>query len=111
MPNHRYQQIERPFVARVQLSRKVYWLGSYRTRAEAEEVENQFKQALRDIQAEAYAMWRDKYNFLDAVAKVTSKSTEPKPCPHCESTDMDRGATGLDQCNKCGGLSRDGVKL
>lgn len=29
-------------------------------------------------------------------------------CPHCGSSDMDRGATGLDMCNVCGGLSRGG---
>lgn len=33
------------------------------------------------------------------------------PCPHCGSLDVDRGFTGLDLCNRCGGLSRGGRRL
>jgi predicted RNA-binding Zn-ribbon protein involved in translation (DUF1610 family) len=33
------------------------------------------------------------------------------PCPHCGHSDVDRGATGLDECNQCGGLSREGMTL
>lgn len=33
------------------------------------------------------------------------------PCPHCGSVDVSRGATGLDQCRQCDGLSRDGQTL
>lgn len=33
------------------------------------------------------------------------------PCPHCKSGDVDRGRTGLDMCNRCGGLSRAGRPL
>lgn len=32
-------------------------------------------------------------------------------CPHCGAPDVDRGATGLDVCTRCGGLSRDGQPL
>jgi hypothetical protein len=32
-------------------------------------------------------------------------------CPHCGSSDVDRGATGLDECRQCGGLSREGRTL
>lgn len=35
----------------------------------------------------------------------------PGVCPHCKSLDMDPGATGLDECNACGGLSRNGKRL
>jgi ribosomal protein L37AE/L43A len=34
-----------------------------------------------------------------------------EPCPHCGSLDVDRGFTGLDQCNACSGLSRNGKTL
>jgi hypothetical protein len=34
-----------------------------------------------------------------------------KTCPHCGSTDIDPGATGLDMCRTCDGLSRDGLIL
>lgn len=33
------------------------------------------------------------------------------PCPHCMSDDIDRGFTGLDECRRCGGLSRYGHEL
>lgn len=33
------------------------------------------------------------------------------PCPHCGSTDVDRGGTALDMCRACGGMSRNGVPL
>lgn len=35
------------------------------------------------------------------------------PCPHCNAgdVDVDRGATGLDLCRRCGGLSRAGRPL
>jgi hypothetical protein len=36
-------------------------------------------------------------------------STEP--CPHCGSNNVDRGFTGLDLCEDCGGLSRAGKTL
>ncbi len=42
---------------------------------------------------------------------VDRHPSSQKPCPHCGSTDMDRGATGLDRCNNCDGLSRDGQVL
>jgi ribosomal protein L37AE/L43A len=32
-------------------------------------------------------------------------------CPHCGAANIDRGATGLDQCNICSGLSRAGRAL
>lgn len=32
-------------------------------------------------------------------------------CPHCGGQDMDYGATGLNECNTCGGLSRGGKTL
>jgi len=32
-------------------------------------------------------------------------------CPHCGADDLDKGATGLDLCDRCGGLSRDGRAL
>lgn len=32
-------------------------------------------------------------------------------CPHCGAEDLEAGATGLDLCTKCGGLSRDGHAL
>jgi hypothetical protein len=32
-------------------------------------------------------------------------------CPHCGAGDVDRGATGLDLCTRCGGLSRNGQPL
>ena len=32
-------------------------------------------------------------------------------CPHCGSNEVDRGATSLDQCRSCGGLSREGRPL
>jgi hypothetical protein len=32
-------------------------------------------------------------------------------CPHCGSSNLDRGETGLDMCNGCGGLSRSGLTL
>ena len=32
-------------------------------------------------------------------------------CPHCGGRKIDRGATGLDLCETCGGLSRDGRTL
>lgn len=32
-------------------------------------------------------------------------------CPHCGSTNVDPGATGLDLCRDCGGLSRSGRAL
>lgn len=35
----------------------------------------------------------------------------PAGCPHCGSRNVDPGATGLDSCNDCGGLSRDGRPL
>ena len=35
----------------------------------------------------------------------------PGICPHCCGIDLDRGATGLDECRLCGGLSRDGMTL
>lgn len=32
-------------------------------------------------------------------------------CPHCGDEGLEKGATGLDLCTKCGGLSRDGRAL
>ncbi len=32
-------------------------------------------------------------------------------CPHCGVEAIERGATGLDVCTRCGGLSRDGAVL
>jgi hypothetical protein len=32
-------------------------------------------------------------------------------CPHCGSSNVDGGVTGLDLCEDCGGLSRDGEIL
>lgn len=35
----------------------------------------------------------------------------PGICPHCSGIDLDKGATGMDSCRSCGGLSRDGKPL
>ena len=32
-------------------------------------------------------------------------------CPHCGAGGLEKGATGLDLCDVCGGLSRDGRAL
>lgn len=32
-------------------------------------------------------------------------------CPHCGDAGLEKGATGLDLCTKCGGLSRAGRAL
>lgn len=32
-------------------------------------------------------------------------------CPHCGDEHLEKGATGLDLCTRCGGLSRDGHAL
>lgn len=42
--------------------------------------------------------------------KYKNKQKRPT-CPHCQSTDLDLGATGLDLCKACGGLSRGGKTL
>jgi hypothetical protein len=53
-----------------------------------------------------------KHNDFVMGATDQHKGTPEAPaCPHCGSPAMDRGATGLDLCNDCGGLSRDGKVL
>lgn len=69
MPSYRKDQPNR-YVARVQLENKVYWLGSYMTRTQAVEVEDEFKRELRQCQGEAYRMWRKHVSFLQSVARV-----------------------------------------
>ena len=34
-----------------------------------------------------------------------------RSCPHCGAGGLETGATGLDLCQVCGGLSRDGRRL
>lgn len=49
-----------------------------------------------------------------AIPQQALLMVEARPagsCPHCQSTNVDRGATGLDQCRDCDGLSRDGKTL
>lgn len=60
----------RPWCARVRLLGITYQLGYYRSREEAEAVENRFRWALRHITAEAHHMWRKQYNFYMSVARV-----------------------------------------
>lgn len=43
----------------------------------------------------------------DSTDQVRSHMT----CPHCGAEPVERGATGLDVCTRCGGLSRDGKML
>lgn len=91
-----HQGRDNPWVASVQLNNKVYWLGSYPSKTLAMIAEAHFKWAVRRCQDEAYAMWQRQ--FFPA-------------CPHCDSRQMDWGATGLNLCESCGGLSREGKAI
>lgn len=51
------------------------------------------------------------YAFVLEATDQHKGTPETPACPHCGSPAMDRGATGLDLCNDCGGLSRDGKVL
>lgn len=46
-----------------------------------------------------------------AVATAASTLGIGPLCPHCGSDDMEPGATGLDRCKGCDGLSRGGLRL
>jgi glycosyltransferase A (GT-A) superfamily protein (DUF2064 family) len=50
-------------------------------------------------------------SLATALAEHRTSLVVGLACPHCESTNLDYGATGLDECNDCGGLSRDGEVL
>lgn len=85
---------------------------------------NQARMAATDrIVAEARARWSQMTEdqrgaAVERVCNSAGISRETAldrltgtPCPHCGSTDIDRGATDLDACNACGGLSRNGQTL
>lgn len=46
-----------------------------------------------------------------AAQHMADAENASAPCPHCGSKDVDRGGTGLDACNRCGGLFRHGLAL
>lgn len=98
-PTRGEQSGQYPWGARVRLRGTTRWLGWYPTWADANRAEEEFKAELRLCQAEAYRDWLAKVNLAQYREEYPN-------CPHCGSYDMDRGATGLDLCNKCGGLTR-----
>lgn len=81
------------------------------------------QRAMWDRIREAHDKWDtfepyQRENWLTRIAdgmgitRVMARARiEGDPCPHCDSLDVDRGATGLDLCNACGGFSRDGKEL
>jgi hypothetical protein len=84
----------KPWQSKVQLAGETYWLGVYRTREEAAIEEHKFKEGLVRITYEAHRLWKE----------------EHLRCPHCGGG-LFIGATGLDQCRTCDGLSRNGKVL